>query len=284
MGPAYKMSLTPLVWREKMEGLLGSCVVIPCSYNYPDIAAHTFTGIWRIDDQVIYHPTESNTMEKYKGRTKLLGDLSKKNCSLMIENLQQSDGGPFFFRIELEGPNKFSYSNNKVSISMIGEPNPTDFFVQEEVKEGQTVSAFCSVSHSCPTYPPSFHWSHSGEQHFQTQNLQNGQWKAASTLTFRSDRTDNNKPLRCRVTYHGGKQREPSKTIKVKCKCAALTKYWMFISHLIIPLLMAVRCDLVTLVWSVYSLISNNHRDKNQEMCAVLRSKELKKINKKKNQ
>uniref|UniRef100_A0A3P8N5M1 Ig-like domain-containing protein n=1 Tax=Astatotilapia calliptera TaxID=8154 RepID=A0A3P8N5M1_ASTCA len=201
-----------------VEGLLGSCVVIPCSYNYPDIAAHTFTGIWRIDDQVIYHPTESNTMEKYRGRTKLLGDLSKKNCSLMIENLQQSDGGPFFFRIELEGPNKFSYSNNKVSISMIGEPNPTDFFVQEEVKEGQTVSAFCSVSHSCPTNPPDFHWSHSGEQHFQTQNLQNGQWKATSTLTFRSDRTDNNKPLRCRVTYHGGKQREPSKTIKVKCK------------------------------------------------------------------
>lgn len=63
---------------------------------------------------------------------------------------------------------------------------------------------------------------------------------------------------------------------------------WMFISHLIIPLLMAVRCDLITLVWSVYSLISNNHRDKNQEMCAVLRSKELqkkstrKKINNKK--
>uniref|UniRef100_A0A669E083 Sialic acid-binding Ig-like lectin 14 n=1 Tax=Oreochromis niloticus TaxID=8128 RepID=A0A669E083_ORENI len=216
----FKATQTESSWTvdvpSSVEGLLGSCVVIPCTYNYPDITVHTFTGIWRSDDRVIYHPTQSNTVEKYRGRTKILGDLSKKNCSLMIENLQQSDGGPFFFRIELDGTNMFSYFSNKVSISMIGEPNPTDFFVQEEVKEGQTVSAFCSVSHSCPTYPPDFHWSHSGEQHFQTQKLQNGQWKATSTLTFHSDRTDHNKPLQCRVTYHGGKQQETSKTIKVK--------------------------------------------------------------------
>ncbi|XP_063343283.1 myelin-associated glycoprotein-like [Pelmatolapia mariae] len=166
-------------------------------------------------DRVIYHPTESKIVKQYQSRTKLLGDASK-NCSLRIEKLQQDDRGPFYFRIEIEGYNRASYRNNKVSISVMGEPNPIDFSVQEEVKEGENVSASCSVSHSCPTYPPDFHWSHPGEQHFQAQKLQNGQWKATSTLTFHSNRTDHNKSLQCRVTYQGEKHQETSKTIQVK--------------------------------------------------------------------
>ncbi|XP_030606781.1 sialoadhesin-like [Archocentrus centrarchus] len=199
-----------------VKGLLSSCVV-SLPYNYPHATVNRFTGIWTNDgNNVIFHPTESKILEQYRRRTQLLGDVTEKNCSLMIENLQQSDGGPFHFRIELGGYNSFSYSNNKVSISVIGDPSPTDFSMPEEVKEGQTVSASCSVSHSCPKYPPSFHWSHSGEQRFQAQQLQNGQWMATSTLTFHSNRTDHNKPLKCRVTYHGGKNQETSKTLKVK--------------------------------------------------------------------
>ncbi|XP_039475893.1 myelin-associated glycoprotein-like isoform X1 [Oreochromis aureus] len=204
----------------EVKGLLGSCVVIPCSYNYPDPQgkAKSFTGIWMTTegDRVIYHPTQSKIVKQYQSRTKLLEDASSKNCSLMIEKLQQNDRGPFYFRIEIEGYDRASYRKNKVSISVMGEPNPTDFSVQEEVKEGQTVSASCSVSHSCPTYPPDFHWSHPGVQHFQAQKLQNGQWNSTSTLTFRSNRTDHNKSLQCRVTYHEGKHQETSKTIQVK--------------------------------------------------------------------
>lgn len=104
-----------------VKGLLSSCVVIPCSYSYPHATVNTFTGIWTDDrNQAIYHPTESKILEQYRRRTQLLGDLREKNCSLMIENLQQSDGGPFHFRIELGGYNSFSFLNKKVSISMTG--------------------------------------------------------------------------------------------------------------------------------------------------------------------
>uniref|UniRef100_A0A3Q0T3D2 Ig-like domain-containing protein n=1 Tax=Amphilophus citrinellus TaxID=61819 RepID=A0A3Q0T3D2_AMPCI len=216
-----------------VKGLLGSCVVIPCSYSYPHVKVIKFTGIWKTTkgDQVICHSIQSETLERYRSRTKLLGDIGKKSCSLMIENLQQSDGGPFYFRIELGGHNKYSFFNKKVSISTFiivmivlvntGDPNPIDLSVQEEVKEGQTVSASCSVSHSCPTYPPAFHWSHFGEQRFQAQELADGQWKATSTLTFHPNHTDHNEPLQCRVTYHGGKHQETSQALKVKCKCSS---------------------------------------------------------------
>uniref|UniRef100_A0A3Q2V4B8 Ig-like domain-containing protein n=1 Tax=Haplochromis burtoni TaxID=8153 RepID=A0A3Q2V4B8_HAPBU len=192
-----------------VKGLLGSCVVIPCSYNYPDPKTNTtsFTGIWYNDnDQVVYHSDASQTPGQFRNRTKLLGDLSKKNCSLMIDDLQQSDVGPLYFRIEIKGYDQYSYKNNKVSISV------------KEVKEGENVSASCSVFHSCPTYPPSFIWSHFGEQQNQTQQLHEGQWNSTSTLTFRPNRSDHNKPLKCRVTYHRGLHLETSKILQVKCK------------------------------------------------------------------
>ncbi|XP_019220672.1 myelin-associated glycoprotein isoform X2 [Oreochromis niloticus] len=202
-----------------VKGLLGSCVVIPCSYNYkePQKYPKTFTGIWYNDNnQVICHSDASKTSSQFRNRTKLLGDLSKKNCSLMIDKFTKRDAGTFHFRIEIKDYELFSYSKDKISVSVIDEPNPIDFFLQDEVKEGENVSASCSVSHSCPTYPPSFIWSHSGEKHDQTQQLQNDQWKATSTLTFHPNRTHHNQPLQCRVTYHGGKHQEQSKTLKVK--------------------------------------------------------------------
>lgn len=57
-------------------------------------------------------------MQQYRNRTELLGDLSQKNCSLKIDPLQQSDQGPFSFRIEIANYDKFSYPR-KVSITMI---------------------------------------------------------------------------------------------------------------------------------------------------------------------
>uniref|UniRef100_A0A3P8T9T6 Si:dkey-238d18.5 n=1 Tax=Amphiprion percula TaxID=161767 RepID=A0A3P8T9T6_AMPPE len=202
-----------------VKGLPGSCVVIPCSFNYPDPqkAVSEFTGCWMDDtNHLIYHPHEAKMQEQYRSRTKLLGDVRHKNCSLMIDPLQSSDQGPFHFRIEMKDYDNFSYRENKVSISMISEPNPIKFTVREEVKEGQTVSAFCSVSHSCPAFPPVFNWSRTGEQHFNSQQLNEGQWEATSTLTFQPTHADHNKPLQCSATYRGGKHQKESKTLKVK--------------------------------------------------------------------
>ncbi|XP_067458013.1 myelin-associated glycoprotein-like isoform X1 [Thunnus thynnus] len=202
-----------------IKGLPGSCVVIPCSYNYPDPrkTVTQFTGIWQEDtNKFIYHPVASEITQQYQGRTELVGDVRQKNCSLKIDPLQQSDRGPFHFRIEIGNYESFSYLQNKVSITMITEPNPINFSVKEEVEEGVKVSASCSVSHSCPASPPVFTWSHSGQEHFQPQQLENGQWEATSTLTFQPTRTDNNKPLQCTVTYKGGQHQKTSKVLKVK--------------------------------------------------------------------
>ncbi|KAM9352924.1 B-cell receptor CD22-like [Symphorus nematophorus] len=172
-----------------VKGLPGSCVVIPCSYNYrnPGKPITEFTGIWTDGtNQVVYHPVESKVMQQYRGRMELLGDVSQKNCSLKIDPLQTS------------------------------EPNPISFSMKEEVLESQPVSASCSVSHSCPTSPPVFIWSHPGEAQLQLQQFQVGQWKSTSTLTFHPTSADDNKDLTCTIKYKGGMHHSKSKGLRVK--------------------------------------------------------------------
>ncbi|XP_065814372.1 sialic acid-binding Ig-like lectin 13 isoform X2 [Labrus bergylta] len=202
-----------------VKGLLGSCVVIPCTFDYPDPGRTLtgLTGMWTDQaHQLINHPVQSKVIEQYRGRTELLGDVRQKNCSLKIDPIQQSDEGPFHFRIEMAGYEKYSYTANSVSIAMISEPEQVTFLVKNKLKEGETVSASCSVSHSCPASPPVFNWSHSGENVFQQKQLNAGQWKATSTLTFNPTHVDHEKNLQCSVRYKGGKHQTESKKLNVK--------------------------------------------------------------------
>ncbi|XP_034731313.1 sialoadhesin-like isoform X2 [Etheostoma cragini] len=200
-----------------VKGLPGSCVVIPCSFNYPEpsMGVNEFTGMWyEGTHELIYHPDKSKRKQDYRSRTELLGNIGQKNCSLKIDRLQQSDQGPFYFRIEMEGYEKYSYKDNTVSITM-SEPNPIQFSMKEKIVEGDKVFASCSVSHSCPTSPPVFTWSHIGDIDFQAERLDNGQWTAKSTLNFRATSADHNKSLQCTVTYDGGRQDKKSRDLKV---------------------------------------------------------------------
>uniref|UniRef100_A0A3Q2QZ01 Si:dkey-238d18.5 n=1 Tax=Fundulus heteroclitus TaxID=8078 RepID=A0A3Q2QZ01_FUNHE len=200
-----------------VKGLLSSCVVIPCSFNYPDQGKpHDYTGIWYNPDGIIFHSKEPQKMlQKYKNRIVLVGKLEEKNCSLKIDTLQQNDIGPFNFRIEIKNYESYSYKN-KVSISVISNPNPIQFSVAEDIKVGQKVSASCSVSHSCPASPPAFKWSHSGEEIHQSQHLGDAEWNEKSILTFNPTHIDHNKTLQCTVTYKGGKKQEKSKILHVR--------------------------------------------------------------------
>ncbi|KAM9852136.1 sialic acid-binding Ig-like lectin 13 [Aulostomus maculatus] len=200
-----------------VKGLPGSCVVIPCSFNYPhtDNTITEFTGIWsESDGHVIYHPVGSKVMKQYRGRTELQGDVRHRNCSLKIDPLKESDRGPFHFRVEMEGYDKYTYKHTTVSVTMMSELTPVTLSVKEAVG-GQIMNASCSVSHSCPASPPVFTWSHPGQQLFQSQQSDQGQWEATSTLTFPAAPADNNKVLQCTVTYKGGQKQKTSKTLKV---------------------------------------------------------------------
>lgn len=124
MSPTESDSWTAEV-PQSVVGLAGSCVVIPCMFRYPSAAdrkASHFTGIWFSgSNENIYHTVTSKISSTFQHRTSIWGDLSQRNCSLKINPLHRDDHGPFTFRIEIEDFNKYSFHQNKVSITIKGE-------------------------------------------------------------------------------------------------------------------------------------------------------------------
>uniref|UniRef100_A0A8C8GU78 Ig-like domain-containing protein n=1 Tax=Oncorhynchus tshawytscha TaxID=74940 RepID=A0A8C8GU78_ONCTS len=196
---------------KSVSSLRGSCIVIPCSFNYPEPEKKPskFTGIWfKGTHDTIYHPDSSNIIKAYRGRTELVGDLRQKNCSLRINPLHDSDKGSFTFRIEMEDHNNYSFLTAITvifSLLISGSPDPPSLSVREEVKVGEVVSASCSMSRSCPSDSPLLTWSHSGTHSVQSQQLTNAQWEVTSSLTFSPSSTDHNQSLVCTAAYRGRK-------------------------------------------------------------------------------
>ncbi|XP_028835136.1 myelin-associated glycoprotein [Denticeps clupeoides] len=204
---------------ETVSGLLGSCIVIPCSFTYPthNLKTSEIIAIWHTDSREnIYHPEKSKVDAKYKGRTRLLGDLSHRNCSLKIEPLKRSDKGPYTFRVEIEDKDKYSFKNSRVSITIKDAPESPVLLAKEEVQSGEVAQATCSVSHSCPANPPIITWSHSGATVTHSEHLTNGEWRMTSSLTFTPTRADHKVRLYCTASYSGGKKVRTYQTLLVK--------------------------------------------------------------------
>ncbi|XP_029361106.1 myelin-associated glycoprotein isoform X2 [Echeneis naucrates] len=115
----------------------------------------------------------------------------------------------------MEGFENYSFKANSVSISVIDKPSVA-LSMKKDMAVGQTTVASCSVSPFCPTSPPVFEWSHSGEARLQSQQFIDGQWKTTVTLNFLPSHTDHNKPLLCTVRFEGGVEFETSRVLKVK--------------------------------------------------------------------
>ncbi|KAM6995335.1 sialic acid-binding Ig-like lectin 14 [Tautogolabrus adspersus] len=200
----------------RISALQGSCVVIPCSYTYPKPTSKKFLtswrGFWKKKATIIStNLPRWKLSTEYRKRTLFLGDLRTRNCTMMLDGVRRTDTGPFFFRIEMPQYRSFSYTNNKVTIDVIGDPPVPSLSVQVRDK----ITASCSVSHSCPSMPPQFIWSHPGIATLRSKKLNIWKWETVSTVTLNPLPIGFNKTLTCTVKYRGGKQARNSTILSV---------------------------------------------------------------------
>lgn len=105
---------------ENIAAFEGTCVVIPCHFSYPDeLRPSVVHGIWYFNSPypknyppVVYKSRTHITHESYHGRSRLLGDLNARNCTLQISRLSPELAGKYYFRGDLGGYNQYTYSQH----------------------------------------------------------------------------------------------------------------------------------------------------------------------------
>uniref|UniRef100_A0A3B1IC68 Ig-like domain-containing protein n=1 Tax=Astyanax mexicanus TaxID=7994 RepID=A0A3B1IC68_ASTMX len=175
-----------------MNALVTSCVVVPCTFKYPgtELPDSRMRGIWheKADwKNIIYQEDKTVIVDSFKGRTKLLGRLGNKNCTLEIDEIKDHDNGPFCFRAEIPGQDKskFSFVENCVSLIMMRDPDDPTLDQKEVLEDGVPTTFKCFVEHTCPSHPPTLTWSRANKDATtKNRHLSNGVWEIESLLTL----------------------------------------------------------------------------------------------------
>ncbi|XP_043935280.1 Schwann cell myelin protein-like [Protopterus annectens] len=111
---------------QKVIGIQGSCVVIPCTFNYPGVEkqSNDITILWYKDNEnsqqytEIYH--SKNNLISLADSYILVGDSGKKNCSLKITKLQKKDEEHYHLRVEIAQLGAFSFIKQTAYVSVSG--------------------------------------------------------------------------------------------------------------------------------------------------------------------
>ncbi|KAJ8332800.1 hypothetical protein SKAU_G00416960 [Synaphobranchus kaupii] len=214
----------------KLKAMTESCVVIPCTFNYPGMkkSSGQLRGIWSKKNDVkkiIYDEDQSKVDNAYKGRTKLVGDLAEKNCSLEIDDVKSHDNDEFCFRIEIPETDQYSFKDNCVMISTFEDPKiPKLNQHHQDPVEGSPFTVTCSVIHTCPSHVPSLTWSRGTQDKIiaEHKDMGHGNWETQSILTFIPTVGDDHAELTCTVTYRGRGPLKGAIKLNVKTKLGML--------------------------------------------------------------
>ncbi|XP_043539275.1 sialic acid-binding Ig-like lectin 13 [Chiloscyllium plagiosum] len=141
----------------------GSCAQIPCRYSYPShLANQSRVGIWfNNEDQrtlpTVFHSKDhSRELARFRHRTQLSGDLKDGDCSLIMNNITREDAGSYYFRVEFDNANSYSYRPvTQLHVSDFKD-KPTIF--PEEIIAGKRMNLSCTFNTTCNGTAPVLAW------------------------------------------------------------------------------------------------------------------------------
>ncbi|KAF3839919.1 hypothetical protein F7725_018636 [Dissostichus mawsoni] len=227
--------------RARGTGHILCCCSLFIHHPGPNLPTSKIRGIWHQSNNrgdLIYDEDETNISENFRGRTKLLGHLGQKNCTLEMSEIKDHDNGPFCFRIELlqkrTSPEKFSFLEDCVEFKMLPDPPKPKLHHPKTAYQGRPYTVTCSVKHTCPYDPPKLTWSRSTADvpnvvHKETHL---GNWEVESILTIIPEEKDDHTDITCTANFNGLKTSSATLTLYVKRS----TNY----NHIIIPTVVAI--------------------------------------------
>ncbi|XP_078462314.1 uncharacterized protein LOC144727395 isoform X3 [Lampetra planeri] len=134
----------------------GAQAMLPCSF-----CTETFTksshveGYWLLNDardfeNFVYRVSAKSTrIIDYQGRVSLPGDLTARNCSLLIEDIRISDANTYFFYLEVDRKVIVARMGIELKVTAV----PDSVLAQQDVPAlaiGKPASLSCSVANVYP--------------------------------------------------------------------------------------------------------------------------------------
>ncbi|KAI3361270.1 hypothetical protein L3Q82_013453 [Scortum barcoo] len=222
---------------DRVQALVGSCVVIPCSFT--PLAPHPLRGRKeRVDVRVRFRgggrffplrSTAFNSEDRdqvsrdFQGRTSLFGKITDGDCSVKIGRISQDDSR--VFEITLKKADDLLWGKPSIfSLDVVDTPEAPVISGTLSATEGQLVTLNCSVSYHCPSRPPALQWSwERGAQlngtepgEVQTLHPEPHRQMLLASLSFTVSQVSQVKPrIKCEAVYPGAKIQAISKDLHV---------------------------------------------------------------------
>ncbi|XP_051901316.1 myelin-associated glycoprotein-like [Pristis pectinata] len=188
----------------------GLCARIPCHYSYPSsLANESRDGVWFNSEKVkpwaplAFHSKDSkHTLPRFRHRTRLSGNLKDGDCSLVMNDVTQEDEGPYFFRIEFNHQQIYSF----FPVTQIHVSDFTDkpSIFPAEMVAGKPVNVHCTFNTTCDGTVPTLTWVTPTDvpSSVSDSTTQRGDTLIyTSVLTLTPELKHHGENLTCRVRY-----------------------------------------------------------------------------------
>ncbi|XP_026137792.1 uncharacterized protein LOC113114909 isoform X1 [Carassius auratus] len=193
-----------------IQGLQGSCLVIPCSFKYKsNPPQNPRRVVWYQQGSkgsLVYDPLHPNNVnEKFRGKTDLYGK-SDLDCSLLIKNLESShNGDKLYTRIDPENIAWENYETDDATctVHVDATPQKPSINVYGGERTGDAIIVACSTVHTCPYSKPTINLNGiEGSDEIKDESVKDGLLKITLTRTgvVKAESTT----IECSVTHHGG--------------------------------------------------------------------------------
>uniref|UniRef100_A0A673A4B6 Sialic acid-binding Ig-like lectin 13 n=1 Tax=Sphaeramia orbicularis TaxID=375764 RepID=A0A673A4B6_9TELE len=202
----------------------GLCAVIHCSFTFaPDFEVSS--AAWykcnqsEIACREIFHSKKNKVQLHFRGRVSLLEpDLNQRNCSIIINDLDQSDSGTYQLRVNgsrNKGPYEFTFKP-KASVSVKALTQKPTVEVPA-LTEGQQTTLTCTAPGLCSGSDPiiTWTWRRSAEDDsYITGNITTTHGRNSS-LTFTPSAKHHSTEVTCKVNFRGNKSTQETVTLNV---------------------------------------------------------------------
>ncbi|KAK9394522.1 myelin-associated glycoprotein-like [Crotalus adamanteus] len=195
-----------------IQALKGSCVVIPCSFTFPDSWDSWKSSVvwyqyhfWSYPE-VYNSRLPNNVLPDYQGRTEIVGNLQMGNCTLSINPVEMKDAMKYYVWINPGSVNHRFYDVT-VQVEVTDVPNQLELSDLGQVTEGDPTQVSCSVLHTCPLSPPILTWNLEESKAVTIQEyVTGGSWRTESSFNYIPSHKDHGRFLQCMATFPNKQQ------------------------------------------------------------------------------